>query len=135
MIKEASYSILNILGFNARFYFCDLDLDPGDEVKDSSSRPLPSLEHFSSTSRSLERVSLIPWTVTPSSSGLGFLFQRLFLAGTYIHSSSLGEAVLLFISGVLLTSICAAVWQPSSLTLLTLWAHASFTSLPRAFPS
>ena len=36
MIKKASYSILNILGFNARFYVCDLDLDPGDEVTDSS---------------------------------------------------------------------------------------------------
>ena len=36
MIKKASYSILNILGFNARFYVCDLDFDPGDEVTDSS---------------------------------------------------------------------------------------------------
>ena len=36
MIKKASYSILNILGFNARFYVCDLDLDPGDELTDSS---------------------------------------------------------------------------------------------------
>ena len=30
--------------------------------KAASSRPLPSLEHFSSISKSVERVSLIPWT-------------------------------------------------------------------------
>ena len=39
-------------------------------LKAVSDRPLPSLEHFSSTSRSLMRVSLILWTVMPSSSGL-----------------------------------------------------------------
>ena len=38
-------------------------------------------------------------------------------------------------SGVLLTTGCGAVWQPSFLTLLTLWARANFTSLPTAFPS
>ena len=41
------------------------------------SRPLSFLEHLSSTSTSLDRVSLIPWTVTPSSSGLTrFLSSR-----------------------------------------------------------
>ena len=50
MIKEASYSILDILGFNAGFYVRDLDLNPGD-------------------------VSLIPWTVTSSSSGLTRLLR------------------------------------------------------------
>ena len=36
MIKKASYSIFDILSFNAGFYDRDLDLDPGDEVMDSS---------------------------------------------------------------------------------------------------
>ena len=87
---------------------------------------------------------------------LGFFFRRFFLAGTLTHSSSSGEASGLFISGlmaamsceltisslgrfhkseVLLTKICWIVWQPSSLTLLTLWALASVTFLPRARPS
>ena len=89
-------------------------------------------------------------------SSLGSFFRRLYLAGTFIHSSSLPEALGLFISGffaavscgltvsslsrfrnsgVLLTTICGAVWQPSSLMLLKLWVRASFTSLPRAFSS
>ena len=38
-------------------------------------------------------------------------------------------------TGVLLTTVCGVVWQPLSLTLLILWARASFTSLPKALPS
>ena len=45
-------------------------LAPITSFKAASSRPLHSLEYFSSTSRSLERVSLIPWTMTASLSGL-----------------------------------------------------------------
>ena len=45
-------------------------LYPMTSLKAVPSRPLPSLKHFNSTSRSLERVFLIPWTVTPSSFGL-----------------------------------------------------------------
>ena len=42
-----------------------------------SSPSLLFVEHFSSTSKSLERVSLISWTVAPSSSGLTrFLSSR-----------------------------------------------------------
>ena len=65
MIKKASYSIFDILGFNAGFYVRDLDLDPGDEMVDSPTST--NNLFFSSTSRFLERVSLISWTVTPSS--------------------------------------------------------------------
>ena len=35
MIKEASYSTFDILGFNAGFSVRDLDRDPRDEVVDS----------------------------------------------------------------------------------------------------
>ena len=35
MIKKVSYSIFDVLGFNAGFYVCDLEPDPGDEVADS----------------------------------------------------------------------------------------------------
>ena len=36
---------------------------------------------------------------------------------------------------VVLTKGCRALWQPSSLTLLTLWARASFIFLLTAFPN
>ena len=35
MIKTASYSIFDILSFNAGFDVCDLDLNPEDEVANS----------------------------------------------------------------------------------------------------
>ena len=38
MNKKGSYSIFDILGFNAGFYVRDLNLDPGDEVTDSSTK-------------------------------------------------------------------------------------------------
>ena len=34
MIKKTSYSISDILSFNARFYVRDLDLDSGDKMAD-----------------------------------------------------------------------------------------------------
>ena len=45
-------------------------LAPTTSLKAVSSLSLLFVEHFSSTSKSLGRVSLIPWTVAHSSSGL-----------------------------------------------------------------
>ena len=85
-------------------------------------------------------------------SGLGFFF----LAGTSTYSSSFGKALGLFISdflaavscglmvsslgrfrrsGILHTTICGAVWHPSSLKLLTFWARASSPSYQEPIPA
>ena len=100
------------------------------------SRPLTSMKHFSSASRSFERVSLIQWHYYPFLffvEALG-LFTSDFLAAESceLMVCSLGRFRK---SGVLITTVCGTFWQPPSLTLITLWARATFTSLLRAFPS
>ena len=48
---------------------------PITSLKAEPGRPLSFLEHLSSIRKSLERVSLIPWTVTSSFSGLTCFFR------------------------------------------------------------
>ena len=36
MMKESFYSILNLFGFSAGFYILKLNLNPGDEMVDST---------------------------------------------------------------------------------------------------
>ena len=127
MINKASYRIFDILGFNAGFFVRDLDFDPRDEVAYGRAR--------------LGQSRFLAF-------GLSFFFRGLFLAGTFTYSSSFVEVLGLFTSdfltavfreftdgsfsrfrksGILLTTVCGAVWQPSSLILLTLWARTSST--------
>ena len=71
MIEEALDGILDVFHFNGWFQFGDLNLDPEDKMVDRppgsntslkavSSLSLLFVGHLSSTSKSLERVSLIP---------------------------------------------------------------------------
>ena len=65
MLGSMSTSSTSILGMRWR----TVPLAAITSFKAESSHPLSSLEHFSSTMRSLEHVSLIPWRVTPSYPG------------------------------------------------------------------
>ena len=56
--------------------------------KAESSLPLFSAAHLSSTKRYVLRVYLMPWTVTPSSSGLTSLFRSFSIEAYITHSLS-----------------------------------------------
>ena len=97
---NTAVSLNRILGIGARIYVRNLHLNPVDEVtnrqlesitplKAESRCPLSSLENFRSTRRSLERVSLIPWTVKPSISGLTSSWFFLASSGPSIWPRSL----------------------------------------------
>ena len=74
MIKKASYSIFDILGFNARFYFHDLNIDPGGSS--DLTRFLRSFK-MAAVSHSLSRHRF--WASAPCPIQFPSLRSRLFL--------------------------------------------------------
>ena len=149
-LTASSTSSASMLGFMfaistsiLRMKWRTVPLAPITFFKAVSSRPLLSSEHFSSTSRSLERVFLIPRTVTPSSSGLtcflrSFKTAALPSAGNAIRFLNL--LFRLFLSEVFpgwdlhpFLSLCRGFW-PLHLRLLGCCVARAHGQLSPPFP-